>query len=135
MSGQVVLLQTGRGVGDVQAGDAPDRRFEVVEARFGEPGSEFGTVATEAGRLVDDEGAHVDDLQVPAGVRGVLGGVEGDRDGGAVGYEGGGGAGAADDGPAERLGASRELGGVLGPVQALGLKEDRRVAVVDGLAQ
>src|SRR5258708_2619636 len=54
---QVELLEVRWRVRDVEAGDAQDRRLQVVEALLGQPGGDLGAVAGEARRLVHDDGA------------------------------------------------------------------------------
>ena len=53
---QMELLEVGGRVGDVEAGDAEDGRFEVMEAPLGQAGAHLGAVAAEARRLVHDDG-------------------------------------------------------------------------------
>src|SRR5580658_1549047 len=55
-AGQVVAFQQRRRVGDVEAGDAQDRRLQVVEAPLGQAGGDLGAVAAEPRRLVHDDG-------------------------------------------------------------------------------
>src|ERR1700760_4642187 len=151
-AGQVVSLQHGSRVGDVEAGDAQDGRLQVVEAAFGEPGRDLGAVAAEPGRLVDDDrpagppdrlgqgavvdrgqAAQVDDLGVPAflGRRGR--GVQGRRHRAAVADQGHVGARLDHRGLVEAGPGGAEGGSLLRPVAALGLQEDDRVRAVNGL--